>query len=76
MNSKEVTYTEVDAYGLGKVECAYRTVKGWSEDISKAKTFDELPANAQAYVKMIEDATGVRVKWIGVGPERDATIRR
>ncbi len=76
LNSKEVTYTEVDAYGLGKVECAYRTVKGWSEDISKAKTFDELPANAQAYVKMIEDATGVRVKWIGVGPERDATIRR
>jgi adenylosuccinate synthase len=35
-----------------------------------------LPARAQAYVKMIEDAAGAPVKWIGVGPEREATIRR
>jgi adenylosuccinate synthase len=51
-------------------------VKGWQEDISRARSFEELPANAQGYVKMIEDAAGIPVKWIGVGPERDATIRR
>jgi adenylosuccinate synthase len=61
---------------LDKVECVYRTVPGWKEDISKARTFEELPVNAQNYVKMIEEASGVPVKWIGVGPERDATIRR
>lgn len=71
-----VRYTDVDTYGLEKVETVYKTVKGWQEDISEAKSFDELPANAQNYVKMIEDATGVSVKWIGVGPERDATIMR
>jgi adenylosuccinate synthase len=54
----------------------YQTVPGWKEDISKARTFEELPTNAQSYVKMIEEAVGVSVKWIGVGPERDATIRR
>ncbi len=71
-----VRYADVDTYGLEKVETVYKTVKGWQEDISKARSFEELPANAQSYVKMIEDAAGIPVKWIGVGPERDATIRR
>jgi len=75
-DGKDVGYTDVDAYGLDKVELVYQKVKGWKEDISKVRSFDELPANAQSYIKMIEDATGVPVKWIGVGPERDATIRR
>jgi len=76
LDGKAVGYTDVDAYGLDKVELVYQKVKGWKEDISKVRSFDELPANAQAYIKMIEDAAGAPVKWIGVGPERDATIRR
>jgi adenylosuccinate synthase len=71
-----VRYADVDAYGLEKVETVYKTVPGWQEDISKARSFDELPVNAQNYVRMIEEAAGVPVKWIGVGPEREATIRR
>lgn len=71
-----VRYADVDAYGLDKVEPVYETVPGWQEDISKAKSFEELPVNAQKYVRMIEDAAGVPVKWIGVGPARDETIRR
>ena len=71
-----VRYADVDAYGLDKVEPVYKTVPGWKEDISKARSFESLPANAQNYVKMIEEAAEVPVKWIGVGPERDATIRR
>jgi adenylosuccinate synthase len=71
-----VRYADVDAYGLEKVEPIYETVKGWREDISQARSFDELPAAAQEYIKMIEDAAEVPVKWIGVGPEREATIRR
>ena len=71
-----VRYADVDSYGLEKVETVYKTVKGWQEDISKARSFEELPANAQSYVKMIEDAAGIPVKWIGVGPERNSTIRR
>jgi adenylosuccinate synthase len=35
-----------------------------------------LPAQAQNYVKMIELAAGVPAKWIGVGPQREATIRK
>jgi adenylosuccinate synthase len=76
LNGEPVRYADVDAYGLDAVEIEYKTIKGWKEDISKARSFQELPKQAQAYVKMIEDAAEAPVKWIGVGPERDATIRR
>ncbi|HXF85812.1 MAG TPA: adenylosuccinate synthase [Anaerolineales bacterium] len=75
-NGKDVRYADVDAYGLEKVEPVYKIVEGWNEDISKARSFEELPVSAQSYVKMIEETVGVPVKWIGVGPEREATIRR
>ena len=71
-----IRYADVDAYDLDKVETIYQTVPGWSEDISQARSFDELPANARNYVKMVEEAAAVPVKWIGVGPEREATIQR
>jgi adenylosuccinate synthase len=76
LNGQTIRYTDVDAYGLDKVEIEYKTVKGWFEDISQARSFGDLPVNAQSYVKMVETATQVPVKWIGVGPERDATLRR
>jgi adenylosuccinate synthase len=75
-DGRDVTYTDVDSYGLDKVELVYKTFKGWHEDISQVKSYDGLPSQARDYIKMIEDFTGVPVKWIGVGPERDATIRR
>ena len=76
LNGETVRYPDVDAYGLDQVECQFKTMPGWQEDISKARSFEELPINAQNYVRMIEEAAGVPVKWIGVGPEREATIRR
>jgi adenylosuccinate synthase len=71
-----VRYADVDTYGLETVQPVYETVPGWEEDIRQARSFGELPANTQSYVKRIEEAAGVPVKWIGVGPEREATIRR
>ncbi|HZJ22780.1 MAG TPA: adenylosuccinate synthetase, partial [Anaerolineales bacterium] len=76
LKGKNVSYADVDTYGLDEVETVYERVKGWREDISKVRSFGELPLQAQEYVKMIEGAAGVPVKWIGVGPERDATIRK
>src|SRR5690349_4116103 len=71
-----VRYADVDAYSLDQVETVFETVPGWKDDISKAGSFEDLPVNAQSYVKRIEEAVGAPVKWIGVGPEREATIRR
>ena len=52
----------------------YEYLPGWSEDISKAKTLDQLPSNARAYVKYLEEISGAPVSAVGVGPERDETI--
>jgi adenylosuccinate synthase len=76
LNGKDVTYADMDAYGLDEVQAVYKTVKGWKEDIGNARSFNELPAQAKDYVKIVENAAGVPVKWIGVGPERGATIRK
>jgi adenylosuccinate synthase len=52
----------------------YEYLPGWSEDISAAKTLDQLPANARAYVKYLEEISGAPVSAVGVGQERDQTI--
>jgi adenylosuccinate synthase len=54
----------------------YEEFPGWSEDITGVRTFDELPANAQAYVLALEAMSGARMSAIGVGPGRDAIVVR
>ncbi|MBH0778122.1 adenylosuccinate synthase [Nocardia bovistercoris] len=54
----------------------FEELPGWWEDISSARTFEELPANAQAYVLRLEELSGARISSIGVGPGRDQTIVR
>ncbi len=61
---------------LEKVVPVYDTLPGWNEDISSARTYEDLPANARAYVEHIEKVTGVPVVMIGVGPERTQMILR
>ncbi len=52
----------------------YENLPGWWEDISEARTVEDLPANARAYVERVEQLSGARISAIGVGPARDATI--
>jgi adenylosuccinate synthase len=54
----------------------YEQLDGWSEDISGARTFEDLPANARAYVEAVEAMSGARISAIGVGPSRAATVVR
>lgn len=49
-------------------------MEGWKEDISGVKSFDELPEAAKAYVRKIEELTGIPVGIISVGPDRTQTI--
>jgi len=75
LNGKEVSYADVDAYGLDEVEPVLKTLKGWDEDITGARYFDDLPKRAKEYIRFVEEQAGAPVKWVGVGPEREATIR-
>jgi adenylosuccinate synthase len=54
----------------------YEELPGWFEDISGCRTFEELPANARAYVERLEELSGARISAIGVGPGREQTIVR
>lgn len=56
---------------LAAVEVIYESMPGWNTPITEAKTFEELPAEAQAYVRRVEQLVGCPVTWIGVGPGRE-----
>jgi len=54
----------------------WTSLKGWQVDISHIRDYDQLPENAQAYVDYIEKIVGYPIKYISVGPSRDALIIR
>jgi adenylosuccinate synthase len=58
-----------------KVKPVYLTLPGWTEDISKIKSFEDLPDNAKTYIKKIEELTKTEVALISVGPDRLNTIK-
>ena len=61
---------------LDHCEPVIETMKGWKCDISSVRNWWDLPEEAQAYVKRIERAIGVIIRWISVGPERHSIIIR
>ena len=61
---------------LENANVEYISFPGWKQDISKIRTFDNLPVEAQNYISFIEKFVGVPIKWIGVGPGREDTIEK
>lgn len=59
---------------LAECEPAYETLAGWSNDISDARSLDELPQNAIIYLNYIEEAVGVPINIVSVGAGRRETI--
>lgn len=70
LNGKLIDYMP-STRDLFKVECVYETLKGWKSDTTKIRNIKDLPDEAKAYIKLIEEYTGVDVKYVGVGPERE-----
>ncbi|BAV33618.1 adenylosuccinate synthetase [Sulfuricaulis limicola] len=62
------------AEALAKCEPVYEEVPGWTESTLGVRRFDKLPANAQQYLKKIEECTEARIDIISTGAERDDTI--
>lgn len=61
---------------LDRAEPVIEWLDGWHCDISGARRWEDLPAAAQAYIDMIERSTGIPVRYISVGAERDSIIIR
>ncbi|HWG15342.1 MAG TPA: adenylosuccinate synthase [Streptosporangiaceae bacterium] len=69
---QEVPTTQTEFHHARPV---YEYLDGWWEDISQAKSFGDLPPNAQRYVHALEDMIGAPVVAVGVGPRRDQTLQ-
>lgn len=63
-----------DAEELGKVEPVYETMPGFSDDITSARSMDELPGQARAYLDRISSFIGAPIGLVSVGPERSQII--
>ncbi len=61
---------------LARCQPICEALPGWSTDITEARTFEDLPREARAYVSRVEDLLGIPASCISVGPGRDQTIRR
>lgn len=59
-----------DIRELDKCVPVYQSFEGWTEDITKAQTLEELPENARKYLEFIEKEIGCKIILVGVGPDR------
>jgi adenylosuccinate synthase len=73
-DGKELEYFPADLGFLEQCEVVYKEFEGWQTSTTAVKKFEDLPPQAQAYVRFVEQFTGVPVKWIGTGPARDDMI--
>ena len=69
-----ITVSPTAAEGYEEITPVYETLPGWSEKTVGATKREELPANAIAYIKRIEEVTGIPVDIISTGPDRNETI--
>ena len=73
LDGKEIDYMP-SATDLYRVEPVYEVMDGWKTSTKGIRSYKNLPENAKKYIELIEDYTGVKVKYIGVGPARDEII--
>jgi adenylosuccinate synthase len=78
LNGEVIDFMPASLDELAEVEVVYETVPGWKTDISKCKSFDELPKEAKAYIARIEALleNEAHIRWIGTGPFRENLLER
>ncbi|HEX5323190.1 MAG TPA: adenylosuccinate synthase [Capsulimonadaceae bacterium] len=75
-NGHETTDFPSDQARLSTCEPIYKTLPGWAEDVSEAKSFEDLPKNVHRFVEAVEEIAGIPVAILSVGRRRDQTIFR
>ena len=75
-DNKIINYFTSSTTKLYDYEPIYEVLDGWDEDITKARSYEELPENAKKYIEFIENYLGINVYLVSVGPERSQNIIR
>jgi adenylosuccinate synthase len=68
-------YWELDAHQLEDCQPVYIEMPGWQQPTHQLRDFADLPPKAQVYVRKVEELVGVPVRYVSVGPQREATIQ-
>ena len=74
LNGSIINHLPFSSADYDKAIPVYEEMEGWSGDISRIKSFKDLPVNSQKYILRIEDLTGLRINMLSVGKERMQTI--
>ena len=76
LRGEDVTEMPATYRALEAIEPVYEKMPGWRKSTRGIARFDELPAEARAYLRFLEERTGVEVGGVSTGPERNETIIR
>ena len=74
LDGETIDILPMGADEIARCEPIYETLPGWSESSVGVTRYENLPANAQAYLKRIAEATGVPIHVVSTSPDRDHTI--
>ncbi len=74
MDGKEISIFPSNGEDASRCEPIYEEMPGWTENTIGTKSMDALPANAQAYIKRIEERVGKPVDMVSTGPDREETL--
>ncbi|GFZ26459.1 adenylosuccinate synthase [Lactobacillus corticis] len=74
LDGKEIDYYPASLKELYRCKPVYEELPAWGEDISQAKTWEDLPENAHKFLKRVEEVTKTPLVTVSVGPDREQTI--
>jgi adenylosuccinate synthase len=74
LNGKLIEEMPATRSGMDTIEAVYETLPGWQNSTRGIDRVEELPAKARAYLKFLEERTGVEIGGVSTGPERNETI--
>ena len=74
INGDDHSTPPVGAEAYGSCEPVYETLPGWKDSTVGVKNFNDLPQNAQTYLRRIEEVTETKIAIVSTGPERNETI--
>ncbi|WEV36941.1 adenylosuccinate synthase [Lactobacillus sp. ESL0677] len=74
LDGKKIDYYPASLKELYRCKPVYEELPAWQENITKAKTWSDLPENAQKFLKRVEEIVGIPLVTVSVGPDREQTI--
>jgi len=74
IDGKKTSEVPAQDSGFKKIECVYRTLKGWRTSTRGTKKLSKLPKAAQAYLAFVEKESNAKIGMVSTGPDREETI--